>query len=118
MKPIDLLAPGLLMSNTARQLLSALAIYNCFSLADKAKPFVVDPLNAVAYKAAFSVSSTFLFLTSITETELSLAFATNRYLPLRVRQRSLGLSPTLTLSVNLWLSVSNTKILSAPHTLT
>ena len=44
--PFDLLKPGLLTSKTARQLLSALAMYNVFSFALSAKPLVVLPLGA------------------------------------------------------------------------
>ena len=42
-KPIDWLEPGWLTSNTARQLLSALAIYSVFSFSLNATPLVVDP---------------------------------------------------------------------------
>ena len=44
--PFDLLLPGLLTSNTARQLLSALAMNNVFSSALKARPLVVEPGGA------------------------------------------------------------------------
>ena len=45
--PLLLLRPGLLTSNTARQLLSALAMYKVFSSALNATPFEVDPLGAL-----------------------------------------------------------------------
>src|SRR5215469_7406922 len=45
-KPLLLLKPGLLTSKTARQLLSALAIYKVFSSSLKATPFEVEPLGA------------------------------------------------------------------------
>src|ERR1700744_1130968 len=76
MKPLELLFPGLLTSNTARQLLSALAIYRVFSSRLRDTPLVVEPLSLVVYRAALSFSSTFLFLMSITETLLSLELAT------------------------------------------
>src|SRR5947207_15868361 len=41
--PLLLLKPGLLTSNTARQLLSALAIYKVFSSSLSATPFEVEP---------------------------------------------------------------------------
>src|SRR5215468_6532298 len=41
--PLDVLFPGVCTSNTARQLLSALAIYNVFSSGDNARPLVVEP---------------------------------------------------------------------------
>ena len=76
--PLLLLLPGLLTSNTARQLLSALAIYNVFSSALNATLLVVEPGIELGYSAAFNVSSTFRSLISITETLLSLALATNK----------------------------------------
>src|SRR5688572_10181748 len=113
--PFDELAAGLLISKTARQLLSALAIYNVFSLALNASPLVVDPFGASGYKAVLKVSITLRSGTLITETELSLAFATKRYLPFFVRQISLGLSPTGIESVIILLPVLNTSSLSPPH---
>src|SRR5690242_11005501 len=63
--PLDTLEPGLLTSNTARQLLSALAIYSIRPFLLNAKPLLVDPLSCVGYSAVFSVSCTFLFCMSI-----------------------------------------------------
>ena len=77
-KPLLLLSPFLRTSKTARQLLSALAMYKVFSSLLKAIPLVVDPLGASANSAAFRVSTTFLSATCITETELSFELATIR----------------------------------------
>src|ERR1700743_2688082 len=77
-KPILWLLPGLLTSNTARQLLSALAIYNVFSSGDKASPLVVEPVSRVGYKAVDTVSTIFSVTVLIMETVLSLALATKR----------------------------------------
>src|SRR5450432_3387882 len=93
MNPLDLLLPGLLTSNRARQLLSALAIYKVFSSGLNASPLVVEPSGALGYREEVNVSITFFEATLITETELSLELATNKYLPLFARQISLGLSP-------------------------
>src|SRR5215831_180837 len=46
-KPLLLLFPGLLTSNTARQLLSAFAIYKVFSSSLSATLFEVEPLGAL-----------------------------------------------------------------------
>src|ERR1700758_589738 len=80
-KPLLWLFPVTLTSNTARQLLSALAIYSVFSSADKAKPLVVEPVSLVGYKVVERVSITLSVAVLITETELSLAFATNKSVP-------------------------------------
>src|SRR5580692_5219040 len=104
--PSDLLEPGALTSNTARQLLSALATYNVLSSAARATELLVVPLSWVGNTAVFSVSSTVDRFRSTTETVLSFALATNKYRPLRDTQRSLGLSPTATESVNRRLRVS------------
>src|SRR5258707_73759 len=72
-KPRELLDPGLLTSNVATQLLSALAINKVLSSLLKATELLVVPLNWVGYTAVFSVSSTLDFFRSITETVLSLA---------------------------------------------
>ena len=71
MNPLDLLFESTDTSNTERQLLSALAIYNVFSSSLSAKPLLVDPEGDPGYKAALNVSITVLFLVLITETELS-----------------------------------------------
>ena len=84
MKPREELLPGVATSNTARQLLSALAMYSVFSSGDSASPFGVEPASRVGYRAVEMVSSTFQLLASMTDTELSLALATNRNRPLRV----------------------------------
>src|SRR4029079_3580984 len=44
--PLLLVKPGLLTSNTARQLLSAFATYKVFSSSLRATPFEVEPLGA------------------------------------------------------------------------
>ncbi len=90
---MDLLSPGSLTLNTARQLLSALAMYNVFSSGLNARPLVVEPCGALGYKEAVNVSITFFEGRSITDTELSLAFATNKYLPFFVIQKSFGWLP-------------------------
>src|SRR5881392_4192363 len=69
--PLLLLLPGLLTSNTARQLLSAFAIYKVFSSSLNATPLEVDPLGELGKRAAFNVSITFRSLVLITDTELS-----------------------------------------------
>src|SRR6476469_1309261 len=92
--PFDLLRPGAVTSKTATQLLSALAAYKVFPSWLNANPLVVDPLGALGYKAALSVSTTFNCLVSIMDTELSLALHTNKYFPSLERTISLGLSPT------------------------
>src|SRR6185312_350587 len=94
MNPLDLQDPGRLTSNTARQLLSALAMYRVLLSLLSATPFVVDPARDAGYSAAFKVSITSPFLISITETLLSFALATKRNFPFFVRQISFGLSPT------------------------
>src|SRR5215472_1266322 len=45
--PLLLLKPGLLISKTARQLLSAFAIYKVFSSSLNPTPFDVEPLGAL-----------------------------------------------------------------------
>src|ERR1700683_4567322 len=92
--PFDLLDPGWLTSNTARQLSSALATYKVLSSLLRASALVVEPGSELGYRAAFSVSTTFRSRISITETLLSLAFATNSQRPFFVRHISFGLSPT------------------------
>src|SRR4029078_10542471 len=82
--PFDLLCPGLDTSNTARQLLSALAIKSVLSSSLNARPFVVDPLGAFGSRAAFNVSTNSSFFKLITETLLSLAFATYNHVPFLV----------------------------------
>src|SRR5215210_4581331 len=114
-KPFDLLLPFTDTSNTARQLLLALATYKLFSLVDKASPLDEEPSGALAYKAAFKTSSTFRFFILMTETLLSLALATYRMLPLLLSNNSLGLSPTGISSTNFLCFVSNTSTLSPPH---
>src|SRR5580698_8660076 len=93
-KPFDNPAPGVLTSNTARQLLSALATYKVLSSLLRASALVVGPGSELGYRAAFSVSTTFRSRISITETLLSLALATNSHRPFVVRHISFGLSPT------------------------
>ena len=115
--PLLLLRPGLETSNTVTQLLSALAIYNVFSLLLKVSPFVVEPFGASGYNAAFNVSITFFPAISITETELSFELATKRYFPFFVRQISFGLSPTIISLTIFFLSVSKTYNLSQPQQL-
>ena len=53
----------------------------------------------------------------MTDTELSLAFATNKYLPLADKHNSLGLSPTIISAVIFFFSVLNTYTLSHPQQL-
>ena len=91
---METLAAGLLTSNTARQLLSALATYNVLALALSATPLVVLPLGALGKSAAFKVSITLPAAISIILTELSLALATYNNFPLGDNSISLGLSPT------------------------
>src|SRR6185437_12146059 len=93
--PYDLDEPGFETLKTARQLLSALAMYNVLSSADKATLLVVLPAGASGKRLAESVSITFCFLVSITETLLLFAFATNRKFPFLVKVISFG-----------WLSVA------------
>ena len=75
-KPLDLLLPTTVTSKTAKQLLSALAMYKVFSSVLSATPLVAEPAGALGYSAQLRVSSTFLFLISITETLLSSPLAT------------------------------------------
>src|SRR5678815_4197861 len=115
-KPCDLLSPGSLTSNTARQLLSAFAMYKVFSSALKATLFVVEPGTELGYKAALSVSITLRWLILITDTLLSLALATYNHLPFFDKHISLGLSPTATLSTIFFDVVLKTFTLSPPQT--
>src|SRR6185312_12533300 len=116
MRPFDSPPPGLLTSNTARQLLSALATYRVFSSPLSASALVVDPGREPGYSAAFSVSTTFRLRRSITDTLLSFALATKSQRPLRVRHMSLGLSPTpMPAPSNLRLRVSKISNLSQPQ---
>src|ERR1700754_5065752 len=115
--PSDWLEPGLVTSNTARQLLSALAIYKVLSSLLRATELLVVPLSGVGDTAVFRVSSTLALRTSITDTVLSLALATYRYFPFREMHRSFGLSPTATASSSLFSFVSNMATLSPPQRL-
>src|SRR4030095_8242567 len=92
--PLLLLKPGLLTSKTAKQLLSALAIYKVFSSVLNARPLDVEPGGASGKSAALNVSITFSVCVLMTETELSLALATYSSFPLFDKHNSLGLSPT------------------------
>ena len=74
MNPNDRLLPGCATSNTARQLLSALATSSLFWA--RASPLGVLPAGALGYSDVTMVSSTFRVFTSITDTALSLAQAT------------------------------------------
>src|SRR5678809_1636505 len=75
MKPLLLLSPGLLTSKTARQLLSALAMYKVFSSVLNARPLEVEPGGASGKSAALNVSITFNVWVLMIETELSFALA-------------------------------------------
>ena len=81
MNPFERLLPGTLTSKTAKQLLSALAMYKVFVRGSIAKPFVVEPEGEFAYNAASKVSITFFVGTSITETVLSFALHTYNSFP-------------------------------------
>ena len=94
MNPFDLLLDSTVTSNTARQLLSALAMYNVFSSSLKAIPLLVEPLGDLGNKEAFKVSRILLFFVLITETELSCELATNNKLPFLFNNNSFGWSPT------------------------
>ena len=54
-------------------------MYKVFSSGLNATPFVVEPCGALGYSDEVNVSITFFALTLITETELSLELATNKY---------------------------------------
>src|SRR5436190_11499799 len=116
MNPLLLLCPGLLTSKTARQLLSALAIYKVFSSVLNARPLDVEPGGAFGKSAALNISITFNVCVLMTETELSFALATYKSLPLFDKHNSFGLSPTFICS-EIFLSVVLIIITSsAPHT--
>src|ERR1700748_338996 len=89
-KPRLLLLPSDDTSNTARQLLSALAIYNLFSSVDKASPFVVEPASRVGYRVVAIVSVAFSVFVSMMETVLSLELATKSLVPFLFNSNSLG----------------------------
>src|SRR5689334_23801282 len=105
-KPFDLLLPGIDISNTARQLLSALAIYNIFSFSLNASPLLVEPLGASGYSAVLSVSTSFFVFVLIMETVLSFAMATNKYCPFLLSTISLGWLPVAMLSVSCCAAIS------------
>src|SRR5689334_8088168 len=109
------LLPGFETSNTARQLLSALAIYNRFSFASYARLFVVEPLGESGNNAASSVSITLRFFTSMIDTLLSFALHTYKYFPSGVSINSLGLSPTWIAFFQVFFSRSNVSTLSHPQ---
>ena len=75
-KPLGTLFPGVETSKTAKQLLSAFAIYKLFLIGSIAKPFVVEPDGEFGYKATSKVSITFLVFKLITDTVLSFALHT------------------------------------------
>ncbi len=96
-------------------MLSALAMYKVFSLADKAKPLVVEPVSLVGNKAVAKVSITLLVLVLITETELSLALATYKMLPFLFSSNSFGWLSVLMVAANASFTASKTATLSLPH---
>src|SRR5579872_3971247 len=116
MKPLDAPAPGLLTSNTARQLLSASATYKVRSSLLRATALVVEPGSELGYSAAFNVSTTFRLRISITDTLLSFALATNSHRPFFAMHISFGLSPTgIPSPMNLRCFVSNVRRRSQPQ---
>src|SRR5215204_6216444 len=115
-KPLLLLSPGLLTSKTARQLLSALAMYKVFSSVLNARPLEVEPGGASEKSAALNVSITFNVCVLMTETELSFALATNKSFPLFDKHNSLGLSPTFIDWVIVLVAVLTTITSSFPQT--
>ena len=90
-------------------------MYKVFSSGLNAKPLVVEPCGAFGYKEAVSVSITLFVGKSITDTELSFALATNKYLPFFEIQKSLGWLPVAIVPVNVLLMVLNTYNLSQPQ---
>ena len=90
MNPSDFDLPKSSTSKTAKQLLSAFAMYNFSSSSDRAMPLVDEPSNEFGNKAAFKTSISFPFSRSITETELSFALATKRVFPFFVKTISFG----------------------------
>src|ERR1700743_2987035 len=96
-KPLLFASPGSLISKTARQLLSALAMYSVFSSGDKASPLVVEPVNWVGYNEVEITSVVFPVAVLIRDTELSLALATNKRVPFLFNSNSLGWLPTVIL---------------------
>ena len=114
-KPFDLLMPGLLTSKTARQLLSALAMYKVFSSSLNATPLVVEPCRESGYKAAFKCFKHLTLLNIDYRNTIIIGISNKQILPIFCKHISFGLSPTAILLVNLFVLVLKTIILSPPQ---
>ena len=88
---------------------------NFLCVASKQILLVVEPLGELGYKAASKVSMTCFVLVSITETLLSLALHTYKYLPSGDTSISLGLSPTVMGASHVCVARSKVFTLSQPQ---